>query len=139
MGLEDLEGCERFFSGSNELASSLRYSSIFHRLQAISAYCQHTDVFDTYANLSTFLLNNYIQALNILNSKDALAKAMKDQGIANESTFKDWLEEERAYLKGLAKEPMVETMEMEYYQKLVNLHASEYVPLHRVNMQLTPV
>ena len=30
MGLEDLEGCERFFSKLNVLASSLRYASIFH-------------------------------------------------------------------------------------------------------------
>ena len=48
----------------------------------------------------------------------------------NAKVFEDWLEEEQAYLKGLTKEPMVETMEMEYYQKLVNLRASEYVPLH---------
>lgn len=34
MGLEDLEGCERCFSKSNALASSLRYASIFHRKQA---------------------------------------------------------------------------------------------------------
>ena len=30
MGLEDLEGCEHFFSKSNVLASSLCYASIFH-------------------------------------------------------------------------------------------------------------
>jgi hypothetical protein len=30
MGLEDLEGCERFFLKSNVLASSLRYASVFH-------------------------------------------------------------------------------------------------------------
>ena len=30
MGLEDLEGCERFFLKLNALASSLRYVSIFH-------------------------------------------------------------------------------------------------------------
>jgi hypothetical protein len=52
MGLEDLEGCERFFSKSNALARSTRYASIFHRRQTITTYLAHTDVYDTYANLS---------------------------------------------------------------------------------------
>lgn len=53
LGLEDLEGCERTFSKSNALASSVRYSSIFHRRQAIANYFQHTDDFEVYANLCT--------------------------------------------------------------------------------------
>ena len=52
LGLEDLEGCERFFSKSNALASSTRYSSSFHRRQAIAEYARHTDKFETYQNLS---------------------------------------------------------------------------------------
>ena len=42
--------------------------------------------------------------------------------------FGVWLVEEQQYLKGLMKEPLRETEEMEYYQKLVNLRASEQVP-----------
>jgi len=52
LGLEDLEGCERFFSLSNALASSTRYSSVFHRCQAIVEYVKHKDTFETYQNLS---------------------------------------------------------------------------------------
>jgi len=52
--LEDLEGCERFFSLSNALASSTRYSSTFHRHQAIVEYAKHKDAFKTYQNLSAF-------------------------------------------------------------------------------------
>ena len=52
LGLENLEGCERFFSKSNALASSTRYSSTSHRRQAIVEYSKHTDTFKTYANLS---------------------------------------------------------------------------------------
>jgi hypothetical protein len=51
IGLEDLEGCERTFSKSNVLASSVHYSSIFHRRQAIANYFQHTDDFEVYANI----------------------------------------------------------------------------------------
>ena len=55
LGLEDLEGCERFFAKSNALASGTRYSSTFHRRQAISEYALFTDRFETYANLSSYL------------------------------------------------------------------------------------
>jgi hypothetical protein len=87
--LEDLEGCERFFSMSNTLASSTQYSSIFHRCQAIMEYSKHKDTFETYQNLSmyppfcikqpfwsflgTFLLNNYKQALEILDTRLTVA------------------------------------------------------------------
>lgn len=52
MDLEDLEGCELFFSKSNELAPSLRYASVFHRKQKITEFMKHMDEFDTYQNLS---------------------------------------------------------------------------------------
>ncbi|KAJ7759857.1 hypothetical protein B0H14DRAFT_2403968, partial [Mycena olivaceomarginata] len=52
MGLEDLKGCERFFSRSNGLAKSCRYTSRFHRQQEITTYAKHFDSCETYANLS---------------------------------------------------------------------------------------
>lgn len=51
LGLEDLEGCERFFSRSNALASALRYASIFHRIQKIAQYVNHLDETDTLQNI----------------------------------------------------------------------------------------
>ncbi|KAF8518833.1 hypothetical protein BU17DRAFT_48296 [Hysterangium stoloniferum] len=125
MGLEDLEGCECFFSKSNALASSLRYASVFHRQQKIVEFMKHMDNFETYPNLSKFLVNNYRQALDILKGESALKKSMADHGITNMAVFGEWLVEEWEYLKGLATEPIRETQEMEYYQKLVNLGASE--------------
>jgi hypothetical protein len=56
MGLEDLEGCERFFSKSNALAPSLRYASVFHRQQKIVEFMKHMDDFVTYPNLSKYPL-----------------------------------------------------------------------------------
>jgi hypothetical protein len=50
---------------------------------------------------------------------------MADLNITSVEVFAQWLEEEREYLKGLSMEPIRETQEMEYYQKLVNLQASE--------------
>ncbi|KAJ7232602.1 hypothetical protein B0H12DRAFT_1028948, partial [Mycena haematopus] len=51
MGIEDLEGCERFFSRSNGLAKSYRFASRLHRQQEITTYAKHFDSFETYANL----------------------------------------------------------------------------------------
>ena len=54
MGLEDLEGCEQFFSKLNALASSLRYTSVFHQQQNIIEFMKHMDNFETYSNLSMY-------------------------------------------------------------------------------------
>jgi hypothetical protein len=50
---------------------------------------------------------------------------MTDLAITDVSVFTQWLKEEQEYLKGLSTEPIRETKEMEYYQKIVNLRASE--------------
>lgn len=50
--LEDLEGCEHFFSKSNALASAVRYASACHRQQKITLYMSHIDAFETQHNLS---------------------------------------------------------------------------------------
>ncbi|KAJ7671816.1 hypothetical protein B0H14DRAFT_3538139 [Mycena olivaceomarginata] len=125
MGLEDLEGCERFFSKSNALARSTRYASIFHRRQTITTYLAHTDVYDTYANLSTFLVNNYKQAIEILETEEPTLAAIKESGIQDVSEFQSRLKEEMEYLRGLSKEPDEETDRLEYYRRLVALMERE--------------
>ncbi|KAG6887899.1 hypothetical protein C0992_010309 [Termitomyces sp. T32_za158] len=126
LGLEDLEGCERFFSKSNVLASSTHHASIFHRKQKIYEFLKkHMDKTDTYQSLSNFIVNNYKQALELLCSQKALEKQMVDKDIANYEVFGQWLKEEHEYLQGLSWEPVQETLEIEYYQKLVNLNASK--------------
>ncbi|KAI5995861.1 hypothetical protein EDD15DRAFT_2365295 [Pisolithus albus] len=125
LGLEDLEGCERAFSKSNALASSTRYASIFHRRQAIACYFEHNDEMEVYANLTKFLLNNYKQALDTLsNGRATLDRLMGELGVTDPATFKIWLDEERVYLKSLVREPPEETLQMEYWQRLVSLAAS---------------
>ncbi|KAJ7855154.1 hypothetical protein B0H14DRAFT_2353371 [Mycena olivaceomarginata] len=129
MGLEDLEGCERFFSCSNGLAKSCRYASWFHRQQEITMYAKHFDSFEMYANLSKFLCSNYHQALGILKTEAPLRAWMRQEGVDSVDRFTEWLAEETTYLEGLKSAPKTnnETLEMEYVQKLVNLSASQYV------------
>ncbi|KAJ7067709.1 hypothetical protein B0H15DRAFT_794140 [Mycena belliarum] len=123
VGLEDLEYCETFFSKSNALAASTRYASRFHRQQAIVTYLDHTDVSDTYQSLSQLLCNKYKRALEVKATEPALAQTMRDLGVPSKATFVDWLAREKAFLLALKREPPEETLAMEYYQKLVNLHA----------------
>ncbi|KAK6975041.1 hypothetical protein R3P38DRAFT_3335209 [Favolaschia claudopus] len=122
LGIEDLEGCERKFSQSNSLAKCTRYASIFHRKQSIGTYFAHLDTFESYANLSNFLVKNYKQALEILATEDAVYKVMRESGVT-EAIIEGRIPEEKNYLKGLMKEPEEETDQMEYYQQLVNLEA----------------
>ncbi|KAF8178807.1 hypothetical protein K438DRAFT_1977654 [Mycena galopus ATCC 62051] len=57
MGLEDCEGCESFFSKSNALASTTRYSTIFHLQQAITTYIKHANTCDAYQGLTLVVAN----------------------------------------------------------------------------------
>ncbi|KAJ7102996.1 hypothetical protein C8R43DRAFT_1092256 [Mycena crocata] len=121
VGLDDLEYCETFFSKSNALAASTRYATRFHRQQTIATYLQHTDVFDTYQSLSLLLANKYKRALKVRNTEPALAEAMRELDVPTKDTFKQWLEREKEVLQTLSSEPLEETLQMEYWQKLVNL------------------
>ncbi|KAG2106846.1 hypothetical protein BD769DRAFT_1630675 [Suillus cothurnatus] len=122
LGLEDLETCERTFSKSNFLVSTLHYASVFHRQQAIDTYFEHNNNFEVYANLSNFLYSNYKQALDILNDSNAtLPQLMWDLKVADKTVFEHWLEEEKVYLQGLTREPEDETLQMDSWQRLVNL------------------
>ncbi|KAI6018452.1 hypothetical protein BKA83DRAFT_4127671 [Pisolithus microcarpus] len=102
LGLEDLEGCERAFLKSNALAPSTRYASTFHRRQAITCYFEHNDEMEVYANLTKFLLNNYKQALDLLSNGHATLEQLMCE----------------------LREPAEETLQMEYWQRLVNLAGS---------------
>ena len=73
----------------------------------------------------TFLLNNYKQTLKLLGTKPAVLVALSALGASNAETVEGWLEEEREYLKGLTKEPIEETLEMEYYGLLLQWRESE--------------
>ncbi|KAJ7075132.1 hypothetical protein B0H15DRAFT_792282 [Mycena belliarum] len=129
VGLEGLEGCESFFSKSNSLASTTRYATAFHRKQAITEYFKHADTFDAYQSLSLLLCNKYRAALKVKATLPALLHTMAALNIESREVFGTWLEKEKVFLQTLSKEPPQETLEMEYYQKLVNLRLTEVLSL----------
>ncbi|KAJ7733361.1 hypothetical protein B0H16DRAFT_1665104 [Mycena metata] len=120
VGLEDLEGCEKFFSKSNALAATTQYATVFHRQQAITSYLKHADTADAYQGLCKLYLTSFIKGTAVL-----LRETMHSMGIESRSVFETWLEKEKIFLATLSKEPPQETLEMEYYQKLVNLQDLE--------------
>lgn len=73
-------------------------------------------------------MNNYKQALKILAGENALQEAMKARGIKGQD-FTQWLIDEKEYLVALGKEPAEETLQLDYFQKLLELCRLEYVPL----------
>jgi hypothetical protein len=77
--------------------------------------------------LGKFLCTNYRQALTILKTEPALKDWMRQEHVESFDEFHQWLLEEKEYLVGLkhAAKTKVETLEMEYVQKLVNLSTSE--------------
>ncbi|KAJ6492318.1 hypothetical protein C8R45DRAFT_1096332 [Mycena sanguinolenta] len=86
------------------------------------------DDFETYANLSKFLCDNYRQALRILKTEPELKRWMAVEGIDDYETFHVWLEEERDYLMGMEDglpKKREETVEMEYVKKLTKLQSSQ--------------
>ena len=66
---------------------------------------------------------------------ERLPQLKRELNITDDSVFHEWLAEERAYLLSWKKEPKVETVQMTYWQRLVNLAASRYVitQVHRCN------
>ncbi|KAF8184030.1 hypothetical protein K438DRAFT_1599013, partial [Mycena galopus ATCC 62051] len=127
VGMEVLEICETYFSKSNALASTTRHATRFHRQQAIVNYMKHTDAFETYHALSALICSKYRRALEVLATQPAFLDAMRRLGVQSPANFEDWLEKEKTHLRGLSKEPVQETLEMEYYQKLVNLADIKFV------------
>ncbi|KAJ7076258.1 hypothetical protein B0H15DRAFT_925229 [Mycena belliarum] len=128
VGTEDLETCESFFSKSNVLAPTTRYATAFHRKQAITGYLRHADVFDAYQGLSGVLCSKYRRALRTKATLPALQETMVQLRVESRAIFETWLEKEKRFLRTLSKEPVQETLEMEYYQKLVNLlHQEEHL------------
>lgn len=74
-------------------------------------------------------MNKYKRALEVKSTEPALLQAMQGLGVHDKTTFDAWLAREKEVLVGLKREPVEETLAMEYYQKLVNLDAATYVPI----------
>ncbi|KAH0836826.1 hypothetical protein J3R83DRAFT_8602 [Lanmaoa asiatica] len=106
-GKEDFEMCEQTFSDSNVLASEIRNATDFHRHQALEEHFKFAD-FDQYASLGwysvrsvlnhfsnllfrpgTFLYNNYVQCLEIINAQQTIPRSADLANVDFEAELRD--------------------------------------------------
>lgn len=73
------------------------------------------------------LATKYRHALAVLAEAPVLAWLMSELDGATPTTLEGWLKAEREYLCAPRKEPEEETLQMEYYQALVNFYDAKYV------------
>lgn len=123
-GLEDFEGCERVFSASNECARLSRHATTFHRLQSIDAHFKQWDT-DKYANIGTFIRNNYRQALTIIAEFGDILSQLHTLKGSTETDLLRWFGEEVTYLASLTKEPESDTLAVGYVEALVAYQEAE--------------
>ncbi|PSS29559.1 hypothetical protein PHLCEN_2v2950 [Hermanssonia centrifuga] len=98
IGLEDLETLECMFSSSNQLASVIRYASVYNHCLFINVFFKQWDN-DKYANLATMIYSNYVQALTIIkHDSPAMAEAMQVLGV-QAGDLEKWETKEAGYLR----------------------------------------
>ncbi|KAJ6493155.1 hypothetical protein C8R45DRAFT_1095669 [Mycena sanguinolenta] len=99
-------------------------NAVFDRIrwQAFVTWAEHKDRFQTYGQLSHTLATKYRHALAVLAEAPVLARLMSELHGTTPATLEGWLKVEREYLCSLRKEPEEETLQMEYYQALVNFY-----------------
>ena len=126
LGLEDLETLERIFSGSNALAPIIRYASRYRRLALLTLYFRQWD-HEKYSNIGQMLYNNYVQALNIIETQQpALDDALRELGITMDD-LRSYIAEERNFFATLKDEDEKNLQAISYVEALQELRKLEYV------------
>ncbi|KAH7905970.1 hypothetical protein BJ138DRAFT_1016947 [Hygrophoropsis aurantiaca] len=116
-GKEDFETWERTFSESNALALETQNSTEFHHHQALDEHFAFADQ-DKYAAVSTFIYNNYVQALNIIQSTKIILATTDCVASLSSPDFQADLEDEKLCLQRL-KQPDESTVEVDYVKALL--------------------
>ena len=124
MGLEDLETMERIFSLSNQLAPIIRYTSAYRRRVLIQMYFQRWDE-ERYLSLGKFLYDNFVQAREVINEKEALVTYSLHELQLTTQDLAQFMEDERTYVSSLQKEDDRHLHAVAYVQALEELRSVE--------------
>lgn len=124
MGLEDLETLERVFSASNQLATVTRHMSKYRRRMFIDKFFQQWDA-EKYENLGTMLLNNYRQALDIIEQDGPALTHAKETLNIQEGDLDLWQADEMNYFLTLGQEPEENIHKIAYVELLQELRDLE--------------
>lgn len=112
---------ERIFSASNALAALIRFASAYRRRLFIATFFGQWDE-DKYSNLGTFILKNYLQALETLERDTVALEDSKQRFNVSEEDMDRWEKEQATFFEGLGKEPEQTTLHVEYVVLLQALH-----------------
>lgn len=124
VGLSDLEDCERSFSRSNQVAPLTRHASKFHRHQFIDLHFQYMD-WQRYQALGKFQYDNLRQAYRIIHeNRELLREAERVHGYTG-ADYQRWLDEEKAYLLIVGKEPEEDVLTFGYLKALDSWQKAE--------------
>ncbi|KAG1833668.1 hypothetical protein DFJ58DRAFT_735997 [Suillus subalutaceus] len=124
LGLEDLETCECIFASSNSTAVLIRHVSYFHWMQFLDLHFDQWDM-DRYTDLSTFLYNNYVQALRIIETDTPVLEEFKRLHSLMDADFINWQNEEYDYLCEVAMEPTSDAIAVAHVEQLEKLYYVE--------------
>ncbi|KAG1794530.1 uncharacterized protein HD556DRAFT_1442718 [Suillus plorans] len=124
LGLEDLETCECIFASSNSAAVLIRHASYFHWMQFLDLHFDQWDM-DRYFDLGTFLYNNYVQALQIIETNTPILEEFKQLHNLTDADFISWCNEEHDYLSEVATEPTSDAIAVAYVEQLEKLQYAE--------------
>lgn len=124
IGIEDLETMERIFSASNQLASIIRYATGYHRRLLIDAWFKQWDE-DKYLNSGTFILNNMLQATEIIErDTQVLEDAKASLGITDDDLSR-FEEEQRTFFAKIREEEPYDVHAVMYVELLQNMRDAE--------------
>ncbi|GJJ14562.1 hypothetical protein Clacol_008827 [Clathrus columnatus] len=124
-GLEDLETCEQVFSSSNFVARATQHATAYHRHQFIEMYFRQWDE-DKYLALGVFLMNNYKQALQLIDQLPIQISALTSGQKPPDVPYTRWLEVEYNYL--LNKQMELEEYGLETdYVTLLQKHDEAFI------------
>ncbi|KAH9939342.1 uncharacterized protein BXZ73DRAFT_43852 [Epithele typhae] len=122
-GIEDLETMERIFSGSNALASIIRYASKYRRHSLIVLYFRRWDE-EKYTNLAVFLRNNFQQAMKIIEESEEFLITVLPRLQLTEAQLIEAAEEERLYFATLRDENPDDEWALSYVERLEDLRGA---------------
>ena len=138
-GLEDFETMERIFSSSNQLASVTRYASSFRCQLFIETFFRQWDQ-EKGTNVGTFILRNYIQALDIIKRNSAaLEETLRSLNVTHQM-LDDWEKEEQLYFNTLGQKNPWDTHAVAYVELLRELRAvdNEWTNINSCFIQSIP-
>ena len=109
--------CERVFGDWDPIALVTRFGSKFHRKQHIDLHARQWDE-EKYLHLSTMLLNNYKQALSIIDQEMVEIRAALEVLECSKADLRSWDADEAQYFANIGKESEEDVHAIEYVMAL---------------------